>query len=177
MMRQGNAVVVVADEGLGGVAVLGEAILARGLTPVLLTGAAAPAQLARWRHAYADIRVLPDPYDVDALVHAATGVAAVRPLAALFSCCDGLVLPAARAAAALGLAHPTLRGLARARNKYAARAAARRAGLCSRRKDAMEASQVDLTPAAATTRGIRNTSNAMSPRTPTSEASKREVAR
>lgn len=121
--------IVVSDEGLGGIVPFGHALRAAGHAPVLLTGPAPEAKRAAWAAVYDRVEVLADPYDPALLADAARAVAEGRELAALFSCYDGLVLPAARAAAALGLPHPALSGLERARNKYAARLATARAGL------------------------------------------------
>ena len=124
-----TAVALVSDEGLGGVVPFGQAIRAAGRAPLLLTGPAPAAQLERWRGVYSGVEVLDDPYDPDELCRAAERLAGGDPLAGLFSCYDGLVLPAARAAAGLGLPHPAIDGLERCRNKYLTRAVTRAQGL------------------------------------------------
>jgi elongation factor P--beta-lysine ligase/biotin carboxylase len=124
-----TAVVIVSDEGLGGVVPFAHAIRDAGRVPLLITGPAQEAQLDRWREIYERVEVLPDPYDVDELVRAAGRLAVDVPLAAMFSCYDGLVVPAAQAAAELGLPHPTLAGLESCRNKHLMRTALRNGGL------------------------------------------------
>jgi elongation factor P--beta-lysine ligase/biotin carboxylase len=117
----GEVVVVVSDEGLGGVIPFGAGARAMGFEPVLLTGQVAAPALEQWRTTFADLRVLSDPYDPEVLVESAASLARGRRIAALFSCYDGLVLPAARAAARLGVPHPDPGGLERSRDKYVTR--------------------------------------------------------
>jgi biotin carboxylase len=120
---------VVADEGLGGIVPFGQGLDRLGLEPVLLTGRAHERQLHTWRQVYRDVSVLENPYRPEVLVAAARAMAAGRPIAALFSCYDGLSIPAAAAGAELGLPHAALEGLARSRNKLATRTATRARGL------------------------------------------------
>jgi biotin carboxylase len=120
---------VVADEGLGGIVPFGQGLARLGVEPVLLTGAAHERQLHTWRQVYSDVGVLDNPYRPAALVAAARDMAAGRTIAALFSCYDGLSIPAAVAGAVLGLPHPALEGLAGSRNKLATRTATRGRGL------------------------------------------------
>jgi elongation factor P--beta-lysine ligase len=121
--------VVVSDEGLGGVVPFGRGLADLGLDSVLLTGPVAEARLVGWSAVYTQVIVLADPYDAGTLASAARRAAAGRPIKALFSCFDGLVLAAAQAAASLDLPHPALEGLARARNKLATRLATLRQGI------------------------------------------------
>src|SRR2546430_5154226 len=72
-----------------------------------------------------------DPYEPEELAEAAVRAGGGRPLVALFSCYDGLVVPAAEAAGRLGVPHPAVEGLLRARNKHSCREACRRAGLAT----------------------------------------------
>ncbi len=119
-----------------------------GYEPVLISGPAPLAALERWRTVYAEVRVLPDPYAAATLAAAAVELAGGRPPAALFSCYDGLVLPAATAAAQLGLPHPALGGLLRSRHKDLTREATAAAGLATPRF-ARIGSPADCTAAAA----------------------------
>jgi len=118
---QREAVVVLSDEGLGGVVPFGRAIRSLGLSPILLTGPVSEARLATWREFYDAVGLFDPLGDIDSIVSAARATAQPGRIVALFSCYDGLCLPAAQAAAALGLPHPALDGLALARNKYAMR--------------------------------------------------------
>ncbi len=118
---ESDAVVVLSDEGLGGVVPFGHAIRAKGLSPVLLTGPAPEARLEKWRGVYDAVGLFDPLADVETIVRAARATAGSKRIAALFSCYDGLSLPAAQAAAALGLPHPDIEGLTLARNKYAMR--------------------------------------------------------
>lgn len=124
-----SVVVIVSDEGLGGVVPFGRAVQQSGHTPILLTGRVPEERLEAWRAVYADIQVLDDPYDSQLLVDRATQAVDGRPILALFSCYDGLVISAAQAAKALGLPHPAIIGLQRSRNKYASRVMTHRCGL------------------------------------------------
>jgi biotin carboxylase len=123
-----EVVAVAADEGLGGVAAFGGAIRRSGRVAVLLTG---PTGGEPPDDVYEQVVPLEDPYDSTALEEAALRAAGGRRLVALFSCYDGLAVPAAEAARRLGLPHPALDGLRRARNKHACREVCRRAGLAT----------------------------------------------
>jgi len=129
----GEVAILVSDEGLGGVAPFGQTLRQAGFSPILFTGEVAQDRLANWRKTYDEVHVLEDPYDAGVLVASAREVTAGRQLAALFSCYDGLVVPAARAAATLQLPHPAISGLICCRNKYAMRLQASRAVLATPR--------------------------------------------
>lgn len=116
-----RSVAVVSDGVLGAVAPLAEQIRAIGARPVLITGPPSPGRLESWSELYDEVVVLADPTDPAALAQAAVGAANRSSLVGLFSCFDGLCLPAAEAAHNLGLPHPALPGLARARDKSATR--------------------------------------------------------
>ena len=126
-----ETVVVVSDGVYGGIVPFGRAILGLGARPVLFTAAAGEARLAPFREVYPEIQVLAAPDDPEELAGRAREGAARGRLSGLFSCFDGLSLSAARAAAALGLPHPALAGLAAARNKWATRRALAAAGVPS----------------------------------------------
>lgn len=107
----------------------GRAIRESGRLPVLLTGRVPETRLQAWETVYEEIRVLDDPYDEKTLLERALQVSSKGRLRALFSCYDGLVLPAACVAAKLGLSHPTIPGVVQSRNKYATRLATARQGV------------------------------------------------
>ncbi|MGP3999327.1 ATP-grasp domain-containing protein [Streptomyces sp. 8N706] len=119
----GRTVAVVSDGVLGAIVPLARQIRARRGRPVLITGSATDERETAWRELYDEIVVLPDIGSVESLAQAAVKAAGGGRPAGLFSCFDGLCLPAARAAARLGLPHPDLEGLARARDKAATRRA------------------------------------------------------
>jgi biotin carboxylase len=123
----GRFAVLVADQGLGAIAVVGDAIRSLGYRPALITGPASQDQLATWRKHHDVIEVVDNPYCEQELQAAARRIPG--PLAGLFSCYDGCVLPAALAAAALGLPHCDTAALRRARNKYEARVRLREIGV------------------------------------------------
>lgn len=143
----GHAVAVVSDGVLGAVAPLAGEIRSAGARPVLVTGEPSEARLAAWRDLYDEVVVLPDAGDPSALTETALRAARGSPLAGLFSCFDGLCLPAARAAAALGLPHPPIGGLSSARDKGATRLALSRRGIPSLRARRLSGPG-DLRPAA-----------------------------
>ncbi|HEY0514084.1 MAG TPA: ATP-grasp domain-containing protein [Thermoanaerobaculia bacterium] len=124
-------VVVVSDGTFGGIQPFGRAILELGARPVLFTAPVGEARLAAFRETYPEVHELETPDDPAALAGRAREVAARGRLTGLFSCFDGLSLPAAHAAAALGLPHPALDGLTAARNKWAMRRALAAAGVPS----------------------------------------------
>jgi len=126
-MTDNRFAVLVADQGLGAIAVIGDAIRSLGYRPALITGPVSDDQLAAWRNHHDVIEVVDDPYSEQALQVAARRIPG--PLAGLFSCFDGCVLPAALAAAALGLPHCDTAALRRARNKYEARVRLRELGV------------------------------------------------
>jgi biotin carboxylase len=123
----GRFAVLVADQGLGAIAVAGDAMRSLGYRPALITGPASDDQLAAWGKHHDVIEVVDDPYSEQALEAAARRIPG--PLAGLFSCYDGCVLPAALAASALGLPHCDTAALRRARNKYEARLRLREIGV------------------------------------------------
>jgi biotin carboxylase len=141
-----RAVAVVSDGVLGAVAPLAGQVRTAGARPVLITGEPSDARLAAWRELYDEVVVLDDPGDSNALVETVLRAAAGSPLAGLFSCFDGLCLPAARAAAALDLPHPPIDGLAAARDKGATRLALARHGIPSLRSQRLSGAG-DLRPA------------------------------
>jgi biotin carboxylase len=128
-----DVAILVSDEGLGGIVPFGQTLRTANFSPLLFTGRVDQNRLENWRNTYDEVHVLEDPYDAGALVAAARDVAGDRQVAALFSCYDGLVLPAARAAAELRVPHPAISGLIRCRNKYAMRLQTRRAALATPR--------------------------------------------
>jgi len=144
-----DVVVLLSDEGLGGVVPFGHAIAASGAIPLLITGPVGPERLDSWRPLYREIAVLSDPYDPDRICAQVDTMGCHGRVAGLFSCYDGLVLPAARAAMKLGLPHPTIAGLERSRNKYATRLATARRALPTPRFGLI-ASEDDCAAAAAT---------------------------
>ena len=142
----GKAVAVVSDGVYGAVAPLAHQIRERGGHPVLLTAEPTATKLEAWRDLYARVVVIPEIGDAGALADAACRATDGRGLAGLFSCFDGLCLPAARAAEQLGLPHPDLDGLAIARDKGATRLALERHGVPSIRARRLE-SIADVAPA------------------------------
>lgn len=129
MPGEKRIVFVISDEGLGGVAPFGKEIDRLGMTPVLITGKQPDRQLQSWQQIYSRVIVLEDPYNSNALVETALNEAGETPIAGLFSCYDGLIIPAAKAAKELGLPHPAIEGLSNSRNKYAGRIMTQRKGL------------------------------------------------
>ncbi|HEV2888490.1 MAG TPA: ATP-grasp domain-containing protein [Jatrophihabitans sp.] len=123
----GRFAVLVADQGLGAIVVIADAMRSLGYRPALITGPASDDQLAAWRKHHDVIEVVDDPYSEETLQVAARRIPG--PLAGLFSCFDGCVLPAALAASALGLPHCDAAALRRARNKYEARVRLREIGV------------------------------------------------
>lgn len=142
-----ETVVVVSDGVFGGIVPFGRAIRELGAKPVLLTRPAAPQKLATWREIYEEIREVESIGSADALAREAKDAAKDGTLTGLFSAFDGLCLPAAQAAAALGLPHPAIKGLATARNKFATRRALERAGIPSA-AHALVSSPADVSRAA-----------------------------
>lgn len=126
-MTDGRFAVLVVDQGLGAPVVVGDVIRSLGYRPALITGPASDDQLAAWRKHHDAIEVVDDPYNERMLEAAARRIPG--PLAGIFSCYDGCVLPAALAASALGLPHCDTAALRRARNKYEARARLREIGV------------------------------------------------
>lgn len=126
-MTDGRFAVLVVDQGLGAPVVVGDVIRSLGYRPALITGPASDDQLAAWRKHHDAIEVVEDPYSERMLEAAARRIPG--PLAGIFSCYDGCVLPAALAASALGLPHCDTAALRRARNKYEARARLREIGV------------------------------------------------
>jgi biotin carboxylase len=120
---------VVSDEGLGGIVPFGMCLAAAGVTPVLLTRSTSARQRKAWGETYEAIVELSNPYDANEICRAAGLAAQGREIAAIFSCYDGLCLPAAMASAAFGLPHPSIEGLRNSRNKSLARALTAAAGL------------------------------------------------
>ena len=123
----GRFAVLVADQGLGAIAVVGDVMRSLGYRPALITGPASDEQLAAWSKHHDVIEVVDNPYSEQTLQAAARRIPG--PLAGLFSCYDGCVLPAALAASALGLPHCDTAALRRARNKYEARLRLREIGV------------------------------------------------
>lgn len=142
-----DAVAVVSDGVLGAVAPLAGQIRRLGARPVLVTGEPSAARLAAWRDLYDEVMVLADAGDPEILAETAVRAARGSPLAGLFSCFDGLCLSAARAAAALGLPHPPIDGLAAARDKGRTRLALEQRGIPSLHAQRLSGPD-DLRPAA-----------------------------
>jgi biotin carboxylase len=123
----GRFAVLVADQGFGAITVLADTMRSLGYRPALITGPASQDQLAAWGKHHDAIEVVDNPYSEQALQAAARRIPG--PLAGLFSCYDGCVLPAALAASALGLPHCDTAALRRSRNKYEARLRLREIGV------------------------------------------------
>jgi hypothetical protein len=119
------------DAGQAGITVGWKLLKEWGAVPLLLTGPMPEERLATWREWYAEVVVVDDPYDPDQLAQGAAEAAERQgvPLRGVFTVFDGLIVPAAEAAASLGLPHPSLRGVRAARVKYATRVMSREAGL------------------------------------------------
>lgn len=128
-MRLAGGVVLATTSGLGGVLTYGRLLRDLGATPLLLTDPVPESRQAAWREVYERVVVVEDPYDPAALARGAVEAAAGVELRGLFTGFDGQVIPAAIAARDLGLPHPRIDGLRRARVKYAMRCATRDAGL------------------------------------------------
>jgi biotin carboxylase len=138
--------VILTAEGHGAVRGLATAAAREGLRPLIITAPLGQKRIEQWRASLGEVVVLADPF-------APTRVAALvrqldRPVAALTSRYDGLIVPAAEAAAALGLPHPELRGLKASHNKHAARVSLAQAGvrtvssaLISSPEDAVDAAE------------------------------------
>jgi biotin carboxylase len=123
-----TVVIVVGSSSTAGLAGLVPSIRARGLRPAVLHSTA-PSPGVRALADEADLHAgIADPYHPPAVAAAAVALAGGVP-AAVVSWHDGTIVAAAHAAARLGLGRTDWRGLARARNKYAARRALRAAGL------------------------------------------------
>lgn len=113
--------IVVSDEGLGGVTPLGHTLQALGFIPILITGPVSNTKIEAWRSIYSQVEIIDALYNPDTLVDTALSLANGRPLSAMITCYDGLVVPVAYAAVRLNLSHPALPGLELARNKYLCR--------------------------------------------------------
>lgn len=122
-----GTLVIVAPTGAGGVETLAAGARALGLTPAAVSGHLRPQAERRLTAAVDRIAAVDDPYEPEVLAEAACRLAGGVP-DAIVAWYDAAVVPAARAAALLGIARSPVEGLARARNKYAAREVLRAAG-------------------------------------------------
>jgi len=124
-----DIMIVVTDEGFGGVRHFAGTIRGRGLSPVLITTPGPDHWEAGWAASFDQVVHVDNPYDWGTLVTAAGELAGDRRVRGMFSCYDGLMISTARAARSLGLPCPMIPGLERARDKNATRLWSRRAGL------------------------------------------------
>jgi D-alanine-D-alanine ligase-like ATP-grasp enzyme len=124
-----DIMVVVTDEGAGGVRHFARTIAGRGLSPVLITPPGPDHWEAGWAQSFDDVLHVDNPYDWGTLVRVVREYAAGRRVRGIFSCYDGLMISTARAARSLGLPCPMIPGLERARDKNATRIWSQRAGL------------------------------------------------
>lgn len=124
-----GAVIVVTDEGLGGVGYFARTICGRGLRPVLVTPPGPVHRQIQWSEAFDDVLYLDDPYDWGTLVRTVRSAIAPGTVRGMLSAYDGTLISAARAARSLGLPCPSVAGLERARDKHATRVWSERAGL------------------------------------------------
>ncbi|MEU6076823.1 ATP-grasp domain-containing protein [Micromonospora sp. NPDC047074] len=124
-----RAAVVLRDGGVTWLVALAGDIRKLGLTPLLVSGPADPADWRRLTDAYQRAVRIDDPTDAAQVVAAAKTVAGGAELAGIVTGSDGVVVTAAEASALLGLAGPDPAALARTRNKYAARRTLAAAGL------------------------------------------------
>ena len=124
-----DVVIVVTDEGLGGVSYFARTIRSRGLRPVLITPPGPAHREVQWHEVFDEILYVDDPYDWGTLVKTVRAAFAPGTVRGMLSAYDGVVISTSRAARSLGLACPTVAGLERARDKHATRAWSERAGL------------------------------------------------
>jgi biotin carboxylase len=124
-----DIVVVVSDEGFGGLHHFAKTIRDRGFSPLLITPPGPEHWEAAWMRCYDQLVHCDDPYDWGTLVNLVRAVANGRKVRGMFTAYDGVMISTARAARSLGLACPMIPGLERARDKHATRVWTARAGL------------------------------------------------
>ncbi|MEU1844751.1 ATP-grasp domain-containing protein [Micromonospora sediminicola] len=128
-----RAAVVLRDGGVTWLVALAGDIRRLGLTPLLVSGPADPADWRRLTDAYERAVRVDDPTDAAQVAAAAKTLAEGAALAGVVTGSDGVVVTAAEASALLGLGGPDPAALARTRNKYAARRTLASAGLSTPR--------------------------------------------
>lgn len=128
--RDGRGTVcIVSPIGAGAVATLARTIRDRGLAATLITGPLGAERAAQLAALVDRMVAIDDPFDPLQVAAAATGLAGDRKPAAVLTWWDGSIVVAAAAAKLLGIDTSPVTGLARARNKHAARRALAAAGL------------------------------------------------
>jgi predicted ATP-grasp superfamily ATP-dependent carboligase len=128
MVEGGGSVVIVTCSGEGAIAMLAEAVRARGLTPALITGPIGAELAAQLGRLVDGIVSIADPRDPAALATAARELADGTP-AAVVSWHDATIVAAAQAAQLLGVDRAPAAGIARACNKHVARRVLAAAGV------------------------------------------------
>ncbi|MDP5277122.1 ATP-grasp domain-containing protein [Chengkuizengella axinellae] len=126
---ESSVVILISDEGLGGVIPFGRAIKEHGMEPMLITGEVSKSHLQHWKEIFIKIHVIDNPYDYKIIKESAQELAKEKRIVAIFSCYDGTVLPAAQAAKELNVPHPNIDGLFNSRNKYQMRKITREGNL------------------------------------------------
>ena len=106
-----DVVIVVTDEGLGGVSYFARTIRSRGLRPVLITPPGPAHREVQWHEVFDEILYVDDPYDWGTLVKTVRAAFAPGTVRGMLSAYDGVVISTSRAARSLGLACPTVAGL------------------------------------------------------------------